>query len=454
MKILKAIVIYCLIHSNTAFSEDIMAIYEQALGADPTTKASEVKVKIGEDQKDQALGEMLPQVSGTLNWSTNNQRFGNQPSNDYRGTRYTISLNQTVIDLAKFWNWQRTKEVENQYALENTYSEQNLMFEVVDKYFSVLEAEDEHALYKKEAEITEQQVEQIQKLFDKQQVKITDLYAIQSRLDQIKAQTIEAEAKLVTAKQTLQELTNSPPVSLSKLREEVDYKELEGKLEDWLEVAKSENPSLAAQASAIKAADHDVATQKSRHLPVVEIQLNYFNTDTGFQQQALNNLTETRVAALNVTVPIFSGGIIHNKTSEAQHKLTLAKYDNDAKLRAVAKETSDAFLNANASVRRIKANKIALESAAKSSEAMGVGFDYGVETMNDVLDAQQTEFVAMHELAKAKYSYVKNRMRFLQAIGTISPANLQEINKWLAPPTAAIKQEPPKPTAKQPLKML
>jgi outer membrane protein TolC len=50
------------------------AVYQQALEADSELKSSETKIKIGTAQKGQALGEMLPQVTGTGNWSLNSQR--------------------------------------------------------------------------------------------------------------------------------------------------------------------------------------------------------------------------------------------------------------------------------------------------------------------------------------------------------------------------------------------
>jgi outer membrane protein len=55
---------------------------------------------------------------------------------------------------------------------------------------------------------------------------------------------------------------------------------------------------------------------------------------------------------------------------------------------------------------------------------MTTGFNYSMQTLNDVLRAQEEEFQALHELSKAKYSYIKNRMRFLQAIGSLSEDNL------------------------------
>lgn len=422
---------------KTAYGDDLLSIYQQALEADPTLKSSETKIKIGTAQKGQALGEMLPQVSGTSNWSLNSTRVSTPRTrrdgevSDFEGTRYIVSLNQTLLDFPKFWNWRRANAVESQYTLENAQAQQTLLFNVVDKYFTVLEAGDELSFLKNEEETTGEQLKQIQQLFDRQLVKITELYAIEARLDQIKADIIEAEVKVVTAKEGLRELTNITPEMLSKLREEIEYKELEGKLEDWLDVAKSENPAIAAQQYAIAASELDVSSQKAKHLPVVELQLNYYNTNTGFQSTNLGNQTETQVAAINVNVPIFSGGVTTRRTQEAQHKLTLNKYDNETKLRALVKETSDAFLTSNANVRRIKATRKALESASKSREAMEIGFDYGAETISDVLKAQQEEFKAKRDLAQAKYGYIKNRMRFMQAIGMISEENLAEVNNWL-----------------------
>jgi outer membrane protein len=104
---------------------------------------------------------------------------------------------------------------------------------------------------------------------------------------------------------------------------------------------------------------------------------------------------------------------------------------------------SDAFLTSKANVRCIKPTRKALESAAKSREAMETGFGYGVETISDVLKAQEEEFKAKRDLAKTMYGgYIKNRMRFMQAIRMISEENLAQVNGWLQT-TAAV---PPKVT--------
>lgn len=411
-------------------AEDLMDIYQQALQSDPQLRTAELTVEVGNAQKGQALGQLLPQISGVANWSTNNQNVESRGDNSYKGTRYYVSLTQSLIDFGKFWDWRRAQEVENQYTAELLEAQHSLMFNVVERYFGVLDADAQLQLTQLETQATENELEQVNKQFAKQLIKITDVYEAEARLDQLKADIIEAESHLIIARQALQELTNHLPQRLDTLQDGVEYNELDGNLDDWIAVAQSENPALAAQQSAIEAASHNLAVQKSRYLPVVDLQLNYYDTDTGFQSSPTNQ-TQTQVAAINVNVPIFTGGTTTHRMFEAQSRLAISQEEHEAKLRAIVKETSDAFSASNANARRIKASEKALASASKSREAMQRGLTYGVETVSDVLRAQQLEYKAKRELARSKYEYIINRVRFLKAIGTVSEDNLQEINAWM-----------------------
>lgn len=429
----------CLIltQAPNVYSEDLMTIYHQAVEADPEARSAALNMEITKEQTGAALGEMLPQISGSANWSGNdNTNPAARPANTtYMGTRYFVSLNQTIFDFAKFWNWRRANTVEEQYQAENIEAQHALMHKVVEKYFAVLEAEDQLYFYQTEKNAMAKRLEQTQKQFEKQLVKVTDVYEVEARLDQLKASEIEAETIVVTAKEALKELTNTPFSNLYKLKDNVDYKPLDGQLEQWIDVAKSENPSLAAQLKAIEAAHDGVAVQKSKFMPVVDLQLNYYDTNTGYQSSQItrSGSISTQVAAINVSVPIFDGGVSIHRLFESEHRLELAKTENEAKVRALIKETSDSFLSSNASVRRIAASEKALSSAAKSREANEHGFKLGVKTVTDILNAQQEEFKAKRELSQAKYAYIKNRARFMRSVGMITEQNIVEVNNWLQP---------------------
>lgn len=417
-----------------ALAEDLLTVYHQALQADPNLKSAEIKVDIGSDQKGQALGQMLPQLNVSANWSENEQTINgrSQSSNsNYSGTRYHVSLNQTLFDFTKYWEWQRTAKIEDQYAIEAIDARNQLMVKVVDRYFNTLEAADQLNFAKLEEQATQKMLKQIQKQFAKQLIKITDLYAVEARLDQLIADVAQAESKYITSQESLKELTGVAQNELKTLRESVEYPEIQGDLQQWIEMAQSQNPSILAKGLAIKAAENNIDLQKSKFLPVVDLQLAYYDSNTGYQSVNLGTDVKTSVAAINVNVPLFSGGVTTYQVSEAHNRLQITKNDNDAATRAIAKETSDAYLSTNAGVRRIQAIQRALKSAIKSREAMERGYNLGVVTVSDLIKSQQDEFSVKRDLAKAKYNYIKNHVRFMHAIGSIKEENLKEINDWL-----------------------
>jgi outer membrane protein len=426
--------------SYSAQADDLLFIYQQALEADPKSRSAEEKTGIGAAQKGQALGQMLPQINLSGNWSTNrytqtgSTTSANPKSHDavtnYPGTRYYLSLNQSLMDFGKFWAWRQATKVEDQYATEAIEAHNQLMYDVVDRYFSELQAEDELYFAQTEKLATEKKLEQIQKLYTKQILKVTDLYAIEARLDQLKAAEIVTETKLINAQAALRELTGIDAPPLSKLKVQVDYPEIQGDLQQWLEMAQSQNPTVSAKQKAVLAAETNVTAQKAKYLPTADLQLNYYNTNTGYQSSQQKPY-DVETAAININVPIFSGGITSNQISEARFRLQMSKNDNEATMRAIIKETSDAFLSTNAATYSIKASQKVLESTSKSFEAMEKGYRLGVVTISDLIKAQQDEFSAKKDLAISKYNYIKNRIRFMHAIGSIGEENLHEVNNWL-----------------------
>ncbi len=421
-------------YSQVAKTDDLLTIYQQALQADPQLKNAELKVEIGSNQKSQAIGQMLPQINISANWSQNKQaanQSGQSISSNYPGTRYHVSLNQTLFDFSKYWEWQRTSKIEHQYVTEAIEARNQLIYNVVDRYFSTLEAEDQLNFAKKEVQAVQKLLKQIQARFAKQLLKITDLYATEARLDQIFSDVAQAESKHITSQESLRELTGVSPNSLKTLREGVKYIEIQGNLQQWIGMAQSQNPTILAKITAIEAAQNNVYVQKSKFLPVVDLQLSHYDTNTGYQSSSLGSDVKTSVAAININLPIFSGGITTSQVSEAKNRLQLTKNDHVSAVRVALKETSNAYLSTNASVRQIQATEKALKSASKSREAMERGYQLGVVTISDVIKSQQDEFSVKKDLAQAKYNYIKNRIRFMHATGSINEDNLQEINGWL-----------------------
>jgi len=426
----KLLILYIYSVATLVQADDLLSIYEQALNSDPNLKAAQLQTELSEAQQAQAGGALLPQASANVNISYNNQYTDSTGTDSYKGERYSVNLTQSLIDVSKVYNWQRARALTDKSEMDFQQAHQVLMFDVVERYFTVLAMQDNLSLIRQETETTEKQLKQIQRQYDKHIVKITDVYELEAKLDSLLAEGIEAETQLDVAKQSLTELTGQPVMQLANLQNDIQFTPLAGDIQSVTEQAQANSPLIKAQDKEITAGDYDVISQHAKHLPVVDLQLQYYNTDNGFQNRQTPTV-DTKVAAINVTIPLFAGGATYQRAKEASRQLAISKQRKISLLRSIEKETRDAFLSANASVRRIKASIRAQKTAIKAREAMEKGFTYGVQSIGDVLISQAREFSANRDLLEAKYTYIKNRIRFERSLGTLSINSLSEINAWL-----------------------
>lgn len=416
--------------AGVAQAEDLLTIYQQALYSDPNLKSAEFQVELSEAQQAQAGGALLPQISAGVNVSYNNRDTQRIENDEYKGERYSVSLTQSLVDVAKVYNWKRYQSLTDKSDEDYAQAQQTLMYDVVERYFTVLAAQDNLELINQETNTTERQLQQLQRQYEKHIVKITDVYELEAKIDALRADNIEAETRIDVAKQSLMELTGAPFDNLAILRSNIVFSELPGDIHVLVEQAQTNNPLIKAQNNEIQAADYDLTGQHAKHLPVVDLQLQYYNTDTGFQNSQTPE-SATKVAAININIPIFAGGATYQRAQEAARQLAISQQQKISMLRSIEKETRDAFLSANASVRRIKASNKALQTSIKAREAMEKGFMYGMQSIGDVLISQTREYMSKRDLLVSKYTYIKNRIRFQYALGALSHESLQEINRWL-----------------------
>ncbi|MCK4493797.1 MAG: TolC family outer membrane protein [Methylococcales bacterium] len=416
-------------------AEDLITLYRQAQLTDPNVKTAHLEVDVSKTQYWQAAGTLLPQISASANLSLNQQRrIQAKANNAFKGERYTVNFTQTIIDAPKVLNLMRSDKVIEQFTQSSLEAEQLLMHDIVERYLAALSAQDDLRLTEREIIYTEKQLLQLRRLFEAQQIKITDVYEVEARLDVIKSERVDAETKLEIAKQNLSELTGQGVMTLARLREDVVFLELSGSLEQRIMQARTLNAGLRAQETALEASDYEVNMEHSRHLPVVDLQLNYYRSNTGFENSQ-SSVTETHVAAININLPLFSGGTTIARANEASKNREINRQKRIAILRGLEKETREAFLSTNASVKRIEAATKAVESSIKLYHAMQQGFKYHVQTMNDVLAAQHREFQARRELLSVRYNYINYWIRLKKVTGTISIASLETINQWLSEKT-------------------
>jgi outer membrane protein TolC len=81
---------------------------------------------------------------------------------------------------------------------------------------------------------------------------------------------------------------------------------------------------------------------------------------------------------------------------------------------------------------RVQALEQAQVSSQKALESTLIGYESGVRTGVEVLNSQRELYRTKRDLSQARYTWLLSRLRLKLAAGTLSEADLGEINALLS----------------------
>jgi outer membrane protein len=466
-----------------ARAENLIDVYLAAVRSDPVLREAEMRKMAALEEKPQARGLLLPQVNvngqyatrETESASTFTQSFDDD--NDPATPNIIVQVPNDAKSDSDFWTyeaeitqslfrwdqWQALKRADASVAVaEANYraAQQDLLVRVSTAYFDVLAAEDTLGAAQATLEALTRQLEQADKRFEVGLIAITDVQEARAAHDNATAGVIAAKRTLATTQEVLRELTNETYTSLSKPAEQMPLDApAPADEQGWVDRALEENLSVIAARLETEVASRDVKVARAGHYPAVELfaSHNKFDADTtatnnGLTGPADSNDTQDTIG-VQVTVPIFSGGVTHSRVRESVYLHRASRERLEGTMRSAERETRDAYLGVLAEKARVRALAQAVKSSQTALEATEAGFEVGTRTTVDVLAARRTLFESQRDYARSRYDYLINIVRLESAAGGLVQDDLSTINNFLTAPTALPNVRPqatPAPTPPPP----
>ncbi len=417
--------------SAKTYSADLMQLYRESRLEDPRVLASYSRAQSSKEQQREALGGLLPQI--TANAGKNRIHQENQLiTQSYSSENYSLQLSQHIYNKAAWENYEKFKSLAKQAGEESKEAQAEATVDLAQRYFAALAADDELELVQAERRATQKNLDRVNALYAKQLAMITDKLDIQARVDSLAAQEVDARNQVRVTRAALSEIIGRPVTErLSRVRDDVELQVSTESLDSWVQLAAVNNPQLLASQHAVEAAGAALRGGKGGHYPTVSLNLSAQNTNEGYNN-ALAPKTDSYVAGVNVQIPIYSGGSTSARVRGLYQDQITAEEQMEATRRQVVKETTNAYLTADSSVEKIRANRNALASAEQSSIAADKAFSYGVVNAVDVLTATQNEFKARRDLLKTQYDFITNLFILNRWAGKLSEESVQSVNVWLS----------------------
>jgi outer membrane protein len=437
------------------FPENTLAgIYELALENDLTLEQARAQLRAGLEERKLALSGLLPRIQGSVGYSETSvqssgsfpiggQNIPNQSENDTDSRSWDISLRQPVFDLPAWFRFQQGTELSKLAEAGFVVEQQSLITRTVVTYFGVLRAAANLQASRSQEAALRGQLEQVQQRFEVGMVAITDVYEAQAAYDLARAQRIADEGDLGIRQEQLGVLTGRVHGDLWKLDEAFPVVDPDPISSDqWVQFALHNSQDIQVALRAREAAAQGARAAASEWMPRVDLALLYADLSNDIDQR--NRITgdrskfpsdqERSVIALTMTMPIYTGGFVSANRRQAEARADGQRADYDRTIRVVTQETRALHIRVLSDVARNAARAQAVISTRSALEAAQVGYEVGTRNVVDVLNAQREHFSAIRDYENSIVDYVDALVLLKRLAGTLSPADIYELNRWLVAP--------------------
>ena len=411
--------------SAAAPAEDLVEVFELALTSDPEFLASGAAHRAAREVLPQALAELQPRVRATFDTRWNER----QRSGDYRSESLILSIEHPVYRRDRSIAVdQADSRIARADAL-HAAARQDLLVRVAERYFGVLEAEDELGFAQATLEAFEQQLAQSRQRFEVGLIAITDVEEAKAGFDLSRAQLIAAQNALDIAGEALREMTGAYQEGLAPLRETHLVMPEPADIDRWTAIALEQNLRLLAAKHDTETARREIERIQAGHSPTLDA-VGSFGLNDSESGGPLRETTRADVG-LRLSLPLYTGGSVLSRTRESRHRYQRSLELLELERRRAQRETRDAYLGVDSGISRVQALEQAVRSSLTAAEAIEAGFQVGTRTSVDVLDAQRDLFRARRDLSEARYRYVLDVLRLKRAAGVLSEEDLQIVSIWL-----------------------
>ena len=203
--------------------------------------------------------------------------------------------------------------------------------------------------------------------------------------------------------------------------------------ETWVDAALSTNHGINSASAQLTAARRDIRAKQSGHLPTVDATITQAQNVTGGQNFFGTDTTEQTIYGLQLTVPLYTGGLTRSRVRQANANAARAQELLLSQQLNVTRDTRNLYKSVTTDVIRVRARLKAIRSAQSALEATQTGYEVGTRNIVDVLQAQQRLYSSQFDYADSRYNYVLNLMRLKQVVGTLNEQDLDELNSFRDP---------------------
>jgi len=320
--------------------------------------------------------------------------------------------------------------------LEWQEAQQTLMLTTVQRYFDVVLAADALRVLRQQQVAVNSALTETKDRFRLGDVPVTDTHEATARAEAITAQGLALETDLQLKQAAFTDATGLQPNSLQWMAPGAESTPASTQaLAFWMSESGARNFVLRMQLAAVEVATQEAAKSSGALSPSLDLvaQVGRERLSGSGDFGNASNSSGNRMIGLQLSVPLYTGGMRGAREQEALRGIDKARAQADRTRQQVVQQTRTAWLGLTVGAGRIAALSQALVSTRSRLDATRLGRQVGDRTTLDLLNAENDAASAELTLMQARVEFLMNRLRLAAAAGRLDEAWLQSVNASLQP---------------------
>jgi len=294
----------------------------------------------------------------------------------------------------------------------------NLKLNVMAFYMQVLYGKEQVEIARRQTELSAEQLEKTQQLFESGRIAEADVYESQAQLASDQANLTQAETDLALSLLNLTQAleieddeafeVSTPEAFFANEEQEI------GTPQATIAQALLNQPVMEAARLRLQKSQYDLKASKSAWYPSLDFYAGYSNglyhyfgdnyPNTPIDEQLKRNNRAQLGFSLNI--PIFNGMKTKYRVKMTELSITDQQLDLENTEKTLRKEIRQAYGNAKAAQQKMAAMENSLEASRVAYEYAKAGYDMGKKTLLELNESKIRYHKAESDLLQARYEYL------------------------------------------------
>ena len=432
---MKKIFLLFLLTTFNAHGTNLIELYDRALQHNIDLSQKSLDIDIANEVLEQTQSSVFPDINFTARASeTTIERYKSSgsynPSNFDRDT-YNLSIKQPLFHLYVFDEIKKSKSVLQENKIRQNDSESVIILESIRHYFNLIKHKNLLLLNQLKKELNYVRYQNSKTLLESGNITIQDYENYKNDFSRSKIDVDISQNNLIETKNQVymfsgKELNDINDIKLINLDHET-FNTNEIILE-----ANLNNSSIKLAKQNIKKSRHDIASQKSRHYPTIDLiaEYDYVDITQGGSQFGATTREDSSIS-LVLNFPIYNGGFQTSKTREARLNYKKARLDYSASKRSIRNDLIDTLNDFNTNKKLYDLSRDLIESYLKGYESAQLGYEKGIYTDTQLLEIKIKYHTSVNDSKNIMMDYLFSKMKLYYLQNKISLSELRKINTYL-----------------------